>query len=102
MSFYQSGRRTAIVMVTAMGDKSDIVDCAKVGIQGYIVKPFKQDKLAGELENYYSGKYRVSKVLCLTFAGRGDRMLLGEGGSGLSMERGLNAQLLAVDKEVAS
>ncbi|MBI5638678.1 MAG: response regulator [Nitrospinae bacterium] len=49
-----SGRRTAIVMATAMGDKSDIVDCAKVGIQGYIVKPFKQDELPGRLENYYN------------------------------------------------
>lgn len=49
-----SGRRTAIVMATAMGDKSDIVDCAKVGIQGYIVKPFKQDELPSRLENYYS------------------------------------------------
>lgn len=49
-----SGRRTAIVMATAMGDKSDIVDCAKVGIQGYIVKPFKQDELAARLEDYYA------------------------------------------------
>ncbi len=49
-----TGHRTAIVMATAMGDKSDIVDCAKVGIQGYIVKPFKQDELASRLENCYA------------------------------------------------
>ena len=57
-----SGRRTAIVMATAMGDKSDIVDCAKVGIQGYIVKPFKQDELAARLENYYSTFQKRSVV----------------------------------------
>lgn len=50
----ESGRRTAIVMATALGDKSDIVDCIKIGIQGYIVKPFKQDELAHKLEDYYN------------------------------------------------
>lgn len=54
-----SGRRTAIVMATAMGDKNDIMDCAKLGIQGYIVKPFRQDELADRLKNYYSVSQKI-------------------------------------------
>lgn len=48
-----NGRRTAIVMATALSDKSDIVDCARVGIQGYIIKPFKHTEIASRLEGYY-------------------------------------------------
>ena len=48
-----NGRRTAIVMATAMADKSDIVDCARVGIQGYIIKPFKHAEISSRLEAYY-------------------------------------------------
>ena len=55
----KSGRHTAIVMATGMGDRSDIVDCAKVGIQGYIVKPFKIEELTAKLEAYYEA-YRKS------------------------------------------
>lgn len=49
-----NGRHTAIVMATALSDKSDIVDCARVGIQGYIIKPFKHNEIAARLEGYYS------------------------------------------------
>ncbi len=49
-----NGRQTAIVMATALSDKSDIVDCARVGIQGYIIKPFKHFEIAPRLEAYYS------------------------------------------------
>lgn len=49
-----NGRNTAIVMATALSDKSDIVDCARVGIQGYIIKPFKHTDIASRLEGYYA------------------------------------------------
>lgn len=49
-----NGRHTAIVMATALSDKSDIVDCARIGIQGYIIKPFKHGEIAARLEGYYS------------------------------------------------
>lgn len=49
-----NGRNTAIVMATALSDKSDIVDCARVGIQGYIIKPFKHTDIAARLEGYYA------------------------------------------------
>lgn len=49
-----TGARTAIVMVTSLGDKSDISDCARLGIQGYIVKPFQASELAKKIEQYYA------------------------------------------------
>ncbi len=49
-----NGRNTAIVMATALSDKSDIVDCARIGIQGYIIKPFKHSDIAARLEGYYA------------------------------------------------
>ncbi len=49
-----NGRTTAIVMATALSDKSDIVDCARIGIQGYIIKPFKHTEIAARLEAYYA------------------------------------------------
>ncbi len=44
---------TPILMVTALGSKSDIVDCMKQGIQGYIVKPFRPDDLCEKVELGY-------------------------------------------------
>jgi CheY-like chemotaxis protein len=48
-----NGRKTAVIMSTGLSDKSDIMDCAKLGIQGYIIKPFKHRELAEMLEGYY-------------------------------------------------
>ncbi len=49
-----TGTRTAIIMVTSLADKSDINDCARLGIQGYIVKPFQATELAAKIEHYYA------------------------------------------------
>lgn len=48
-----NGRKTPIIMATGLADKSDIVDCARVGIQGYILKPFKHAELPQKIEAYY-------------------------------------------------
>lgn len=50
----ESGSRTAIIMVTSLGDSSDVKDCARLGIQGYIVKPFRAPDLAQKIEQYYA------------------------------------------------
>lgn len=42
----KSGKTTTIIMVTSMSDRENIVACAQVGIQGYIVKPFRTDEIA--------------------------------------------------------
>lgn len=56
-----NGRATAIVMATALSDKSDIVDCARIGIQGYIIKPFKHTDIAARLEGYYATFQKAHK-----------------------------------------
>ncbi len=37
--------QTTIIMVTSASEKEDVVACAKLGIQGYIVKPFTEEEL---------------------------------------------------------
>ena len=44
----------AIIMVTAMGSKNDIMDCLKLGINGYIVKPINWEKIEGQILGYYN------------------------------------------------
>lgn len=46
-------RKTAIIMVTALREKDDIMACAKLGIQGYIVKPIKTHNIASKVLEYY-------------------------------------------------
>ncbi|MBI5179532.1 MAG: response regulator [Nitrospinae bacterium] len=52
----ESGKSTTVIMSTAMSDKSDIMDCARLGIEGYIIKPFKHKELAAKVESYHAGK----------------------------------------------
>lgn len=40
---------TTIIMVTSISEKSEIMACAKMGIQGYIVKPFKTGEIAARI-----------------------------------------------------
>lgn len=47
-------RSTAIIMSTSIDAEDDAMDCAKVGIQGYIVKPFDRKRLADMILDYYS------------------------------------------------
>lgn len=45
--------KTPIIMATAKSNKSDVADCMKIGIQGYIVKPFDHETIALRVLNYY-------------------------------------------------
>ena len=38
-------RSPTIIMVTSASEKDDVIACAKLGIQGYIVKPFKAEAI---------------------------------------------------------
>jgi CheY-like chemotaxis protein len=44
---------TVIIMVTGQSDKESIVACAKLGVQGYIVKPFVNKDLAPKIFKIY-------------------------------------------------
>jgi CheY-like chemotaxis protein len=52
----ETGKKTTIIMVTSMADKSNIVACAKLGIQGYIVKPFKTGEIALKIFQLHKAK----------------------------------------------
>jgi CheY-like chemotaxis protein len=47
------GKTTTVIMVTSSSSKDDIVACAKLGIQGYIVKPFKTREIALKVFQLY-------------------------------------------------
>jgi len=46
-------KKTVIIMVTGQSDKDSIVACAKLGVQGYIVKPFVNKELAPKIVKIY-------------------------------------------------
>lgn len=49
-------RQTTIIMQTSQTDKTDILECSRFGIQGYIAKPFSSLDLARRvLENFSVG-----------------------------------------------
>ena len=43
-----------IIMVTSQKAKTDVVKCAALGIQGYIVKPFKLTEFEDQILNSYA------------------------------------------------
>jgi len=38
-------RSTPVIMVTSQSEKDKVLACAKIGIKGYLVKPFKAEDL---------------------------------------------------------
>lgn len=42
-------KRTVIIIVTALGLKEDIMDCLKLGINGYILKPIKYKEVSEKM-----------------------------------------------------
>jgi CheY-like chemotaxis protein len=46
-------KSTVIIMVTGQSDKESIVACARLGVQGYIVKPFVNKELAPKIVKIY-------------------------------------------------
>ncbi|MDH4321610.1 MAG: response regulator [Desulfobulbaceae bacterium] len=48
-------KTTSVIMATAVSDKKEIIACAKLGIQGYIVKPFQTKTLAETVVGYHRG-----------------------------------------------
>lgn len=53
-------KTTVIIVVSNLSDESDITDCVKLGIQGYIVKPFKANQIKHKILRYYK-KFHSSK-----------------------------------------
>ena len=57
----RNDRETTIVMATGMSEKADILACVKLGIQGYIMKPFNKELPKTVLEHYKSNMKRLGK-----------------------------------------
>ena len=51
-----SDLNTTIIMASSISDKENVVSCLKLGIQGYITKPFKADEIAKRALDYYHQK----------------------------------------------
>ena len=47
---------TTIVMATSLSDKEDILSCMKLGIEGYIIKPFSCSEIGAKILGYYAKK----------------------------------------------
>ena len=48
---------TPIIMETSLSEKNDILECLKLGISGYIVKPFNLKEVPGKIIQYVKGAY---------------------------------------------
>lgn len=46
-------RTTCVIMVSSVNARRDIMACAELGIQGYILKPFKTGELSDTVLSYY-------------------------------------------------
>ena len=55
-------KATTVIMVSSVSDKQDIVACAKLGIQGYVLKPFEVKNLAAIVVGYHHQHKKVKKV----------------------------------------
>ncbi len=53
---------TTVIMVSAVSDKQDIVACAKLGIDGYVLKPFQVKTLAATVVGCHQKHKKVTKV----------------------------------------
>ena len=53
---------TTVIMVSSVTDKQDIVACVKLGIQGYVLKPFEVKNLAATVVGYHQKHKKVKTV----------------------------------------
>lgn len=53
---------TVVVMASKLSEKSDIADCAKLGIDGYIVKPISAGNIGEKILAYYKRRFPEKKV----------------------------------------
>ena len=53
---------TTVIMVSSVTDKQDIVACVKLGIQGYVLKPFEVKTLAATVVGYHQKHKKVKTV----------------------------------------
>lgn len=53
----KDNKPTVVIMATALGSKNDIMDCLKLGINGYVIKPIKHKEINQKIFEYYCKVY---------------------------------------------
>ncbi len=46
-------KATTIIMASSISEKSGIVECVKLGIQGYVIKPLLREEVASTIVKYH-------------------------------------------------
>ena len=49
-------KKTTIVMATSLSGSEDVLSCVKLGVEGYIVKPFPLREIGAKILGYYAKK----------------------------------------------
>jgi DNA-binding response OmpR family regulator len=95
-------KKTTIVMATSLSGSEDVLSCMKLGVEGYIIKPFSLQEIGTKILGYYAKKEpertRKADALCREilkqsqirwlldkdrFTTRGDAEAVGDGASEL-------------------
>ena len=53
---------TTVIMVSSVADKQEIMACLKLGIQGYVLKPFQAKTLAKTVVGYHRQHKKVKTL----------------------------------------
>ena len=65
-------RKTTIVMATSLSGSEDVLSCMKLGVEGYIIKPFQCMEIGAKVLSYYEKKEperaRKAAALCKEIA----------------------------------
>lgn len=59
-------KQTTIVMATSQSGNEDVLSCMKLGIEGYIVKPFNVLEFGGKILSYYAKKEPARGQIAVT------------------------------------
>ncbi len=58
----QLDRSTVVIMASKLNEENDIKDCARIGIQGYIVKPINAKDIGDRILDCYQKKYPDKEI----------------------------------------
>ena len=65
-------KKTTIVMATSLSGTEDVLSCMKLGVEGYIIKPFPLWEIGAKILGYYAKKEperaRKAETLCRELA----------------------------------
>jgi len=65
-------KKTTIVMATSLSGSEDVLSCMKLGVEGYIIKPFQCMEIGAKILGYYTKKEperaRKAAALCREIA----------------------------------